>query len=58
MFLFQQARHSLHLPPCVGAGQVAFFVTTVEVLPQVPAAGWSIIVIDNLIIKLSGHELK
>jgi len=61
MFLisgFQQLRQLPHCPPCVGAGQVAFFVTTVEVLPHVPAAGWSIIVIDNLIIKLSGHELK
>jgi hypothetical protein len=61
MFLisgFQQFLQSPQLPPCVGAGQVASFVTTVEVLPQVPAAGWLIIVIDNRIIKFLGHELK
>ncbi len=36
------------------AGHVAPLVTTVEVLGQLPAAAWSIIGIENLIIKLSG----
>ena len=61
MFLIsgsQQFLQSPHLPPCVGAGQVAAFVTTVEVLPQVPAAGWSIMVMDKRIIKFFGQLVK
>jgi hypothetical protein len=37
---------------------VAPLVTTVEVLSQVPAAGWSTIVIDNLTIKFFGQFFK
>ena len=55
--LSQHRLQSPHLPSCCGAGHVAPDVTTVDVWLQVPAAGWSIIGIENRIIKLSGHAV-
>jgi len=40
--------------PCCALGHVAPLVTTVEVLGQLPEAGWSIIGMLKRIIKLSG----
>ena len=55
MSLFQQARHVMHLPPCLGAGQLgAPSVTTVEVWLQALGAGPSTLDPDNLITILSG----
>ena len=53
--LFQHARQSLHSLFCFAAGHVAPAVTTVDVLSQPPAAGWSIIGMLNRITRLSGH---
>ena len=50
----QQALHSLHLPPWFGAGQLAFFVTTVDVLGQQVGAGPSTFDPDNRMTRLSG----
>ena len=54
----QHARQSPQLLPWSGAGQVLSLVTTVDVCGQLPAAGWSTIVIDNLITKFFGHLFR
>ena len=54
--LSQHARQFLHSLFCFAAGHVAPAVTTVLVLSQPPAAGWSIIGMLNRITRLSGHS--
>ena len=58
IFGFQHFLQSRHCPPCCGAGHVAFFVTTVEVLGQLLTGPWFTIGEDNLIVKLSGLCFK
>jgi hypothetical protein len=62
MFLTDWSQHalqSLHSFDWSGAGQVLPAPdTTVDVLAQLPEAGWSIIGIENRKVKLSGTALK
>jgi hypothetical protein len=50
----QHARQSRQALPCCGAGHVAAFVTTVDVLGQAPAGAWSIMGMENLTTKFFG----